>query len=113
MSNVADSDVPLFRQCSLLPCLSANGPTARIVGIMLQAVNLPDLHNVTRVPFFSSGFVSASIPSSLAPFASYRSGVASSVFSQADCYWYTVGGKGGKGGRHAQQTEVWVWPLSS
>ena len=81
MSKVSDSDVLLGRVPYFLPCLSANGPTARTFGTTIQAVNLSGLHSVTRVPFFSSGIVSASIPSSLAPFAYLRSVAAPSVFS--------------------------------
>ena len=83
VQRVVGSDVPLFRQCSLgfLSCLSANGPTARPFGATLQAVNLSGLHSLTRVPFSSSDIVSASIPSSLAPFASLRSVAAPFVFS--------------------------------
>ena len=67
MSDVADSDVRLGSVPRFLSCLPANGPTTRLFGTTLQAVNSSDLHSVTRVPFFSSDLVSASIPSSLAP----------------------------------------------
>ena len=80
MSNVADSDVLLGSVPFFLSFLSANGSTARPFGTTLQAVNLSGLHRVTRVPFFSSDIVSASIPSSLAPFASLRSVARPSCF---------------------------------
>ena len=81
MSNVADSDV-LLGSVSLFLCyLPANAPTARPFGTTFQAVNSSGLHSVTRVPFFSSDLVSASIPSSLAPFASLRSVAAPFVLS--------------------------------
>ena len=69
MSNVPDSDVLLGSASRFLSFLPANRPSARPFGTALQAVNLSGLHSVTRVPFFSSDFVSASIPSSLDPFA--------------------------------------------
>ena len=81
MSNVADSDVLSGSVSWFLYYLPANGPTARPFGTTLQAVNLSGVHSVTRVPFFSSDLVSASLPSSLAPFASLRSVAAPFVFS--------------------------------
>ena len=68
MSNVADFDVLLGSVPCFLSCLSANDPTARPFGTMLQALDFSGLHSVTRVPFFSPDIGSASIPSSLAPF---------------------------------------------
>ena len=81
MSNVADPDVLLGSIPCFLSYLSGNGPTASPFGTTLQAVNLSGLNSVTRVPFFSSDIVSASTPSSLAPFASLRSVAAPFVFS--------------------------------
>ena len=81
MSNVADSDVLLGSVSSFLSHLPANGPTARPFGTTLQVVNSSGLHSVTRVFFFSSDLVSASIPSSLAPFASLHSVATPFVFS--------------------------------
>ena len=70
MPSVADSDDLLGSLPCSLPCLSANGLTARPYGNTIQALYFTALHSVTHVPFFSSDIVSASIPSSLAPFAS-------------------------------------------
>ena len=81
MSNVADSDALLGNVSLFLFYLPANGLTARPFGTTLQAVNSSGLHSVTRVPFFYSDLVSASISSSLAPFASLRSVAAPFVFS--------------------------------
>ena len=61
MSNVVDSGVLLGSVPCFLPCLSAKTPTARPFGPALQALNFPGLHSVTRVPFFPSVIVSASI----------------------------------------------------
>ena len=80
MSNAADSDVLLGSVSWFLYYLPAKGPTARPFGTKLQAVNFSGLHSVTRVPFFSSDLVPASIPSSLAPFASLRSVATPFVF---------------------------------
>ena len=91
-SNVADLDIILGIVPSFLSCLSANGPTARPVGPVLQALNLSGLHSATRVPFFPSdncfrGYTNLSLVS-LRILA--LSGLALRV-SWADCYQYTVG----------------------
>ena len=61
MFNVADSDVLSGSVPCFFSCLSANTPTARPFSLALQALNLPGLHNVTRIYFFLSDIVSASV----------------------------------------------------
>ena len=49
MPNVADIDVLLGSVPCFLSCLSANGPTARPFGTMLQALDFSGLHSVKHV----------------------------------------------------------------
>ena len=65
--NVADHDIILGSVPCFLSCLPAHGPTARPFGTTLQALDLSDLHSVTRVPFFPSDVASTSISPSCLP----------------------------------------------